>query len=61
MRPSEPINWYALLDTGEIVRLGCYHDFHTASDVADRLYGNAVWIVPWEIARQWCDTLKEIT
>lgn len=61
MRPSEPINWYALLDTSEIVRLGCYHDFNGASDVADRLYGNAVWIVPWEIARQWCDTLKEIT
>lgn len=61
MRPSEPVNWYALLDTGEIVRLGCYHEFRTAADVADRLHGNAVCIVDWAIARSWLEILKEIT
>lgn len=61
MRMSEPINWYALLATNEIVRLGCYHDLHKASEVAHRLHGNAVLIVSWDVARQWLETLKEIT
>lgn len=61
MRPSEPINRYALLYTGEIVRLGCYHDVHDADKVARRRHKGVVWVVDWHIARSWIDTLKEIT
>lgn len=61
MRNPNPIIWYALLDTGDIVKLGDYSNFQSAADAADRYHGGVVWIVDWHTARHWCDTLKEIT
>lgn len=53
--------WYALLDTSEIVYLGEFEDFCAASDYVDTKTGyNVVWIVDYEIANDWKDTLKEI-
>jgi hypothetical protein len=52
--------WYALRDTGVIVLLGEFDDFHAAAEFADQQF-NTVWIFDHESAEQMKDQLKELT
>ena len=49
-------NWYAFVDTGDMVALGEHESFHEADEVSP---GNTVWIVDAEGARDWLVQLRE--
>jgi hypothetical protein len=49
------------MDTGSIVLLGEFDDFHGAAEHADTNVGNSVWIFDHESAEQMKDQLKELT
>ena len=51
-------NYYALLDTGDIVYLGEFEDFGSADECEKARY--AVWIVDEEQAVLWLNQLKEM-
>ena len=51
-------NYYALLDTGDIVYLGEFEDFESADECKKAMY--AVWIVDEEQAVLWLNQLKEM-
>ena len=51
-------NYYALLDTGDIVYLGEFEDFESADQCEKAVY--AVWIVDEEHAVLWLNQLKEM-
>lgn len=51
-------NYYALLDSGDIVYLGEFEDFESADECKIAIY--AVWIVDEEQAVLWLNQLKEM-
>ena len=51
-------NFYALLDSGDIVYLGEFEDFESADECEKAMY--AVWIVDEERAVIWLNQLKEM-
>ena len=51
-------NYYALLDTGDIVYLGEFEDFESSDECEKAVH--AVWIVDEEHAVLWLNQLKEM-
>lgn len=53
-------NWYALRDTGDIVLIGAFDDFHGASDCADDTLGNCVWLFDQSDAERMANQLANL-
>lgn len=58
MAAGKMTNYYALLDTGDIVYLGEFEDFGGAAECEKAAL--AVWIVDEECAVIWLNQLKEM-
>ena len=55
---TQTSRWFALIDTGEIVSLGKFENFHAASDHSDSMKHSAVWILDEETAWLWKRSLN---